>query len=1257
MEDGELNDRRPKTRKKGGFLLQNMFHSSSTKSKASSSRSSLDPKGKGKQENGRADLAKNLRTLSPSGSKGTAKGSPLSKVAISRVDGQEEDGSQDDESPRHSHDDFNRDNRHPSDTEVEASSRPPQVSQTGPAAAPAPAIDPTQIVNMALNLSANRQRNISGGPLLGPPGTNNRRDTSAGMSGAIPTLQGGYQTTAGGSLRQYLQQQRRISRTLSPGHGRRSVSAKMASSSSPFGMGSYLDATSTMPNIQFPVSAATLARAEKARSYIEGCVEFRRLLQFLPPLKPDASSPGNFTYSAMSVPGSPTVELSKVPSRVPERFELGRRYDPLQLIRNRKLRARTRNPLNPSAEDFDDPDEVREWVDAVEALSKAPGYRGMDKVALAPYPLHGELPIQKPAPLGHSRSESVAKPKRLRMDWYTSPQEMLADAYWLEQGDNKRQLENHYGNNIFPPKSSIESLRPRPSHERQRSRSGSFRRSIGSFGSKDDSDGSRDSYRGRKRHSLLHQHHEGTGKLKHAWDKARGRSPSPSSDLSVSDHGESVTSKTRRLPRLSQDEENVGPLERHMDQMLAADTVEIPLSSPSIVSPGTPDKWGRNLPVDPEQVRKAELKADGVISKHTDVTDFVDNPPPSSALHHKSTPSLMIERPGEPRSSLEDYDSTNPNSPTAANFVSNLSRDISPSSSRIHSPTRKSRKAILPFIRSEGNPDSRKLDANGPFVDDTDQSSRHTSGETRPRSSLEVVSSPNKVKQLFSHKTNDSLSSILDRPSSRGKDSRAAKEPESGVRRFFKGGRFGEIVRNEGAKVGDLIRKKDSHQEAFADDTDESTDFLDESDTDETNNNNNTNGKVVKARPQPTRRTTGTSGSRRESPEKPQRYHTEGLPYFKHSVDRHDSPRPGTPDADHISNQQHVVRHSRSARFDRLAPPELDLSHISSRTSTASPTLSRGATLTPESAKTRDQDKDSRRGSYGFARLLPARSNSRVGRRLQAMLDVPGGVGSERAGIPSTMLSNVRANRNQARPSLMDKRHWSISDKHQSQSRSRPPISRHSSSSSKPSGSSTIVPKSEISRIRALLLCSGIKAAELARRAHNPPRTGPSHFLVAAATTAGVCVRPDINKDQEHIVAAKLLTGSLESDTRALRSLISHLHSGPVASLHAAIEDLRTTVESSLERSRASADDAGAFGGQVSGQGTMECRRVMDSLAQLARKRRRRLRWVRRLGFGLLEWGVLLLMWWVWFLVVVGKGILNVGRAVGGAVKWLLWLK
>ncbi|OCL00883.1 uncharacterized protein K441DRAFT_650399 [Cenococcum geophilum 1.58] len=1060
------------------------------------------------------------------------------------------------------------------------------------------AIDPSQIVHMALNLSESRRRNISAGQLLAQPVTSPRRVTSVGPPSGSHQNYG-----AGGSLRQHLQQQRRIFRNASPGTGRSSPSASRHAS------------TSTPRNISGPTSAlqghtygytfsdATLARRDKARAYIELSMEYLRLLQFLPPLKPDASAPGNFIVSTSNIPGTSNAQLSRTLSYANHRYELGRNYNPLQFIRNRRTRARNREVLEYDTEEFQDVGKVKNWVDTVEKNARQPDYRQQD---LAMLPSFGEENTAKePAP---------SKPARPRMVWAFSPAELLADAYWLEHDDHKSVIEDRRGNKIFPPKKQVD-LQPRSSKEYSDKRRKSWIEPIISATSSDPQTGDESegvSERGRKRRLLIPKlRGDSIGRVKrHGW---RGSGTHSRSDADTSDSEDHSTSRrSRKSKRITSNEDNTGPLERQMKEMLEKEAKDADMTSPSV---GSPDKWGDGHPL---------LANDMVAPGHVEETNELDQK--TNELGHNEAISSLSKRHTDtvlspdsirdPRSSFEDLDSTGPNTPVITKFVPGIGVDLSPPHSRRPSVTRKPKKSKLDIFRSEGSVRGHSSEPHESATDEhKHKSSRHASGDGAEANGAQTKSTA--VKHLLTHKKNNSVGSLVGSSEGRTrKDTKDTKDSGSAVSRFFKGSRFGEIVRNEGSRVGEFIFRREPATEDSETSSVSSQQYLDDSESDDGNEMSNDKLRLNAITRTATSTTAGSAKSKKFG-----RYHMD-LPSFRSSaVSQSTSSSQNQPDAidptnvtdsqildHHIYRQALARQNARSPRFSRLAPPRIDLTSLSNS-----------------------------------ARSSRHHSPSTTRAHLHAILERPGTVG--RGNLPITSLAKANMSpsphRSASRPKLDGKRHWSITDR---TSPSRPATS-----------SATAITKADIARIRALLLCSGIKAREIDRRAH-ATRNPPPAFLRRAARTAGAKLYP-VSKKEEHVLAARILVSDLERSAEQLQDAAERFRSQTCGALESRIGVLRVKVEDELfPRVRESGDKALAIASEVAGTAPLLVKGVADKVDAMMRMRRRRMRWVRRIGWMLVEWVLLAVMWWVWFVVVLVRLARGVVVGLIRGIRWFLWV-
>ncbi|KJR87179.1 uncharacterized protein SPSK_01372 [Sporothrix schenckii 1099-18] len=329
-------------------------------------------------------------------------------------------------------------------------------------------LDSAQIVNMALNLSESRRRAA-------------RRTVSQQLPPRLSPLP---DNAVGGSLLRQLQQQRRISRTMSPkpdraGGGRVSSSGQFPSGQHPHGStstGSPLQPPFELlpdgtPGGQGPYryhfSQSTLARAQKAKDHLELLAQHRRLLELIPPLTPDATSRSRATSlgsppTTSAIPGQPQplfmTGTNSNGDLVLSSTRLGRPYNPLQYIRNRKVRVRERRTIDGQAQGFGDVIRTTDWIDDVAKWTATGQGRMLGGYTLPAFHTADAGAALQSSPPSISRTAgqtAPAKPKRPRIDWIIDPADMIADVYWLEQGDNMKLVEDHHWRRVFPQDSAL----------------------------------------------------------------------------------------------------------------------------------------------------------------------------------------------------------------------------------------------------------------------------------------------------------------------------------------------------------------------------------------------------------------------------------------------------------------------------------------------------------------------------------------------------------------------------------------------------------------------------------------------------------------------------------------------------------------------------------------------------------------------------------------------------------------------------------
>jgi hypothetical protein len=202
---------------------------------------------------------------------------------------------------------------------------------------------------------------------------------------------------------------------------------------------------------------------------------------------------------------------------------------------------------------------------------------------------------------------------------------------------------------------------------------------------------------------------------------------------------------------------------------------------------------------------------------------------------------------------------------------------------------------------------------------------------------------------------------------------------------------------------------------------------------------------------------------------------------------------------------------------------------------------------------------------------------------------------------------------------------------------------RVSRAASRSGGKAAAVSAADVARLRVLLLCSGIKAAELARREAESSSWPSAPGSAAAAGGSAV-------------ETARRLAATLDDDAARLQRAMRDAGGGAPPAWAATSTALRARLTAAVDAARGEGDAAALLLADVTGARTMRVRAAAERADAFRRARRRRLRFIRRVAFGGLEWGVLLVMWCAWLAVVVAKGLWGVGRAAVRFGRWALWL-
>ncbi|KAL8934580.1 MAG: hypothetical protein Q9211_005150, partial [Gyalolechia sp. 1 TL-2023] len=984
--------------------------------------------------------------------------------------------------------------------------------------------DPAQIVNLALNLSERRRRKISG-TRLSPAYVNGAQ--SQVCTGSNSTgLQSRHVSTAGANLRRHLNDQRRISRTSASRSGADSWESSsprstQGSEGRDLSFSSGFHYPGTAEEVIFKPSEATLARAEKARIAFELSYEYRRLLQYLPKLPSSAHGKQN--------PSKPAKDSEKIASDA-----LGRAYNPLQYIRNRKVRGRERQHLDAEAQGWKDVDRVRSWVGQVVDQYEAADRPADNKDRLPPF---GAIQMDSQAASGSlntngpmSTTTRPAKSERQSSGWAFRPWDLLADAAWLDRDGNIGLIEDAKGRKLSPYQKVPSQSTPRTSLEHARSLS---KRSLSlSRAMVPEEQRSVDvsSVKQRKR-NLSHirgksndvrsplKDNESPKERKGRWHRTFIRSRSPSISESSLTDGTNGYAWNKHHDREGLDSV---ALEKQMMGLLAKEIDDDPFcSKPTETEPVKQLPRDRSADGERRENAKAVSLAESAQTpvRNSQTDPLAGSPVPESGRAEE-------KRGRRPRTSFDELEDTT--SPSTFHFGPSIFINRSAPSSRSVSPKKPltSRLRGPPHSRSQ----SRQSVSNHDFAGTTGSPAKGINQAMQKSDSNTNLLSPataEHFKKRF-HRVNNSSTSIKAR--------RDSKDPESRFKGLLKGSRIAELVGNEVTRVGDMIWKRDGSSlsrttslnsaRALADSDTEgdysTVENSPETDLSRVTTNNEDAG--------PLSRISTRSGQ--------PKYHHPNLPTFRSTISEASpgSSKGSSPEDHPITRQQKAQKaRGRSSRFDRLAPPKMDMRSVSP---SASPPLSR--------VQTNDTSNASRNSSTSH-------SNDRVrsaDRRLNDVLGIPGAV---RNLVTPTGLTNLSSttppkhqhhrhqnNRSNGRSPLGD-RNWSISSRSVSNTRDG------------------TITKRDIARVRALLLSSGIKANEIARQANtvdDPPFLPQLRALDQRAQKP----TPRVARAQEHLLTAKLIVAEIDSTSQAIRDVAERFSSEVVENLHARFKELDEQV-------------------------------------------------------------------------------------------------
>lgn len=1089
--------------------------------------------------------------------------------------------------------------------------------------------DPAQIVNLALNLSESRRRNFSTGTAI-PTNIGSRRLPSSGQYNT--SIQYNTSSSVGGSLRQYLEQQRHASRTASP----RSSKFRQRNSSTaypprrvestPQSMVSAVHDSPLSDGTIFDPSAATLIRAEKARNTLELYYEYRRLLNNLPAI------PNSSRNKPVLARSSGKLNPENTPS-------LGRSYNPLQYIRNRKVRARERRMFDADADGWRELDKVRDWVDRVVAEREA-GTLSVDSYSPLPIfngsqtPSSSADPSVEPGAIitGERQTDKVRRP---RLDWSFAPWDLLADAYWVHMDNNIRHIEDANGSKIFledldtngtPPRTSQDLFQSPFRGSQSSTRQNSTPEKLPSFFKHSRHNSTE------REHSRypLHDHKTPISTGVNPRDRKSRWSRHPMRSRDSSSSNDSLNLGAQGYSRDSghfvvRDHPESAALEKQMREMVKKEAQSIHLH-----------QLAKNKDDDVLHDAHSSLEARTAPLPSDTTTPTEDRPtrqglkyvqPVSQAIWHSASASLDRQQ-FQPNHRLFHHPShTATGSPEAHVNMPSIGMDLSSSKNRPTMPKHASN-----FVMSDQRAGSKER----PVVGERDFEAGLAGVKKAPRPEESGANVKHKIDlDRVLNLGNASLlataaeasNAKLQRAKSVNKKNPRAIDQEPRLRGFFKGRRIAQLVGDEVHKVGGKLRKKDNLNTLSRVSSVQSGYATDESDLE-------TDLSALESSPEDllliaSNRTEGGRLWQNESTAVARpAYQHRRLPSFRSAFTRNETlPSNSTAfiGADHITRQQLAQRaRGRSMRFERLAPPKIDVDRI--WPSSSPPT-------------THSHTRDTGLSRDGSRRSSDSRSDNRVHnveKRLKDVLDTPGTLGSGKQLVSSVSSLEILHAHASSQPNAQEQYQRSVGDQ-------------------SVSASHKAVTKRDLARVEAFLLSSGVKANEISRRAQEVDdlrsaalRSLPENFQ---GQFSGV------PRSQEHMFAAGNLIENIEATSQRLQDAEEKFLSTSVDKLHSQLRDLdRRLTQKFTPAVRGFADDADALSAELTTTHTLNFKQLNDSIEILLRRRRRRFRWIRRGGYVLLEWTLLGLMWGVWLIVVVVRLVRCTVELLIGSLRWLFWV-
>lgn len=925
---------------------------------------------------------------------------------------------------------------------------------------------------------------------------------------------------------------------------------------------------------QYKFSEATLQRTLKAKQQLELSALYKRLLTIYPS---DAPLGGSAKDGGVDPMG-------------------GRVYNPLMSIRNKRIRNRERIQLDLSS--WEDPGAVEQWIEDVAVAVHESREEGHTRPLMLPPP---------PQPTG-----GVTKMKRPRLDWVISPQELLAEFYWIEEEDRLRREDMHrIGERAekmrreerAKGKGSQVSLKSLMEKE-EKKRGGSFELIRGKRladdenieePSKKGSGKRRAKHSGEFHRSLLHlgSHRDGSEDLGYSNPPSSSDESGHSSesevdyasdysDMEVDTSGPETDAKAkrkhhRRRRKLGQIITG-GKHGKKKAKKKQGDAYTLDIDERRRRQEQEEMEWMAEMGGRMVEPMARTYSAD---EEYDSTTGRNGHPLRWDGLGKTVTGTSLPTALGGSKSSLERYGNS-----TGLSVVGRRSVDFA--------------EVVVPSIAISLSPPRTRARDEGY---DTDGRGRVKRKEEEGGKDLEKrKTSPTKKllersQEAFVRAREGSLDKrreSLDLDTLMRKAGHKEKEKESKKARVKS---RVEKIRNEVAKVEDFILRRDPGGSAQPSPTGSSFAESTGSRSDDDRFRLTRESTISASEPEDEGRRSGKSWGR-SSLEVPDSRRTMRSKKYKSSHSMSLLPSiasPGVPPSPVLTKGKWKSKtgllqddaaatdvdtdDDRTSRPYRLTPPTREVSR--------EPSPARSVVM---------QAFDRRRGSQGdrFKTVVP-----------EAAKKLP------KAPIPPIVATDEERIIVPGRNDIPDKAEDAI-----------------------------FATRRELMMAKAYLTRSGIVARGItAKRARETGTAG----IVATA--------------REHMLASAAVSREINVAEQVFIRKANYFTDSTVLELRRIIDRIREDIETELSpRLAVVADGADGLNEELTTTCTLAVKGINDEVAAMARRKRRQLRWVRRGGYVLLEWVVLGVMWWVWLVVVVFNIIRAVFRGFVGTIRWILWI-